>query len=105
MYQASSLSLIDPSPRHKSEAHRLSLFHAQTCPKMSPASLLRMCEKIPPDSSHDQDGAFVARHQEYSGLYNLDVNVNKLRMPSQISWYFSASIPLRAGAKGYIALQ
>jgi hypothetical protein len=45
MYQASSLSLIDPSPRSKKEAHRLSLFHAQPCLKMSPASLLRISEK------------------------------------------------------------
>jgi hypothetical protein len=45
MCQALSLSLIQPSLRRKTEAHRLSLFHAQPCPKMSPASLLRMSEK------------------------------------------------------------
>jgi len=33
------------SPRRKTDAHRLSLFHAQPCPKMSPASTLHMGEK------------------------------------------------------------
>jgi hypothetical protein len=66
---------------------------------------LRTDEKIPPDSSPNQDGAFVARHQAYSGLYNLNVNVNKRCISGQISGFLSASIPLRAGEKEYIALQ
>jgi hypothetical protein len=105
MCQASSLSLIDPSPRYKGEARRVSLFHAQTCPKMSPASLLRMGEKIPPDSPPNQDGVFIVLHQEPSELYNLNVNVNKRPASGQFSRYLSASIPLRAGVKAYIAVQ
>jgi hypothetical protein len=102
------LSLMQLTLRRKTAAHRLSLFHAQPCPKMSPEFIAHK-RTIPPDRRPDEDEAFVSLHQALSGLYNLDVNVNIvtgcLAMYDQISRHVPCSNILRAHAKRYIALQ